>query len=136
MLAPTIEKVADLLGGFVDKLNDLDPEVLAGIGSMLTMLAAAGPILLGVGGLMKLVAVLGPIGTMALAGGLGISFLIGRAQKMNELEFKGNFGDLELDLDELGSHVDSLDTKAICYNHIHDEGNNRHPFLAVSLLNK
>ena len=41
MLAPTIEKVADLLGGFVDKLNDLDPEVLAGIGSMLTMLAAA-----------------------------------------------------------------------------------------------
>lgn len=111
MLAPTIEKVADLLGGFVDKLNDLDPEVLAGIGSMLTMLAAAGPILLGVGGLMKLVAVLGPIGTMALAGGLGISFLIGRAQKMNELEFKGNFGDLELDLDELGSHVDSLDTK-------------------------
>lgn len=111
MLAPTIEKVADLLGGFVDKLNDLDPEVLAGIGSMLTMLAAAGPILLGVGGLMKLVAVLSPIGTMALAGGLGISFLIGRAQKMNELEFKGNFGDLELDLDELGSHVDSLDTK-------------------------
>lgn len=111
MLSPTIEKVADLLGGFVDKLNDLDPEILAGIGSMLTMLAAAGPILLGVGGLMKLVAVLGPIGTMALAGGLGISFLIGRAQKMNELEFKGNFGDLELDLDELGTHVDSLDTK-------------------------
>lgn len=107
-LAPTIEKVADFLGGLVDKLNDLSPEQLAGLTSLLTTLGAAGPLLMGAGAVMKFVSVLGLGGTLAFAAGAGIAYFVGYLQKLNEQEFKGNFGDLELDLDTLGSHVSSL----------------------------
>lgn len=109
-LAPTIERVADILGSLVDGINNLSPETLAGLTNMLTVLGAAGPLIMGAGAVMKFISVLGVWGTMAVGAAAGVAYLIGHMQKLNEQEFRGNFGDLELDIDELGKHVDGLQT--------------------------
>ena len=110
-LAPQIEKIAGWLGDIVDGLNGMSPEALSGITSMLTALSAAGPLLIGAGVLTKIVGLLGPIGTLGLAAGLGISFLYGYLTKLNELDFESKFGTLTVDMEELNTYVDSIETK-------------------------
>lgn len=110
-LAPHIEKIAEGLGNFVDGLNNMSPEALSGITSMLTVLSYAGPLLIGVGAVTKLVGLLGPIGTLALVAGLGVSYLWGYLTKLDQINWEGHFGTLKVDLDELNQYVDSIETK-------------------------
>lgn len=110
-LAPQIEGVATSLGNMMDAINGLPPEVLSGLTSMLTTLSAAGPILIGAGAIIKIGSALGPMGTAAVLAGLGISYLVGKLEKMSEIEFESHFGTLTVDLEELGSYVDGLETK-------------------------
>lgn len=110
-MAPHIEKIANGLGNIVDGLNNLPPEAISGINSMLTALSTVGPLLIGVGSISKLVGLLGPIGTGALMAGLGVSYLVGYLGKLSQIDFESNFGTLSLDIQELGEYVDSIETK-------------------------
>lgn len=110
-LAPHIEKIAEFLGNFVDGLNNMPPEVLEGLTNMLSTLSVAGPILMSVGAISKLVGFLGPFGTLALAAGVGVSFLWGYLTKLDQLDFESKFGTLGVDVDELGTYVDTIQTK-------------------------
>lgn len=110
-MAPQIESLAGWLGNVVDDLNNMSPETMAAITSMLTTLSAAGPLLIGVGALSKMVGLLGPVGTAATLAGLGVSFLYGYIDKLSQIKFEENFGTLEVDIEELSQYVDSIDTK-------------------------
>lgn len=110
-LAPGIESIAGWLGQIMDAVNGMDESVLNGFVTALTGIAAAGPGLMIAGGAIKFFGTLGPVGSTMLAIGVGAAFLCGYLQKLSETEFKGNFGTMELDLDTLGEHVDSLKTK-------------------------
>lgn len=110
-LAPQVERISEWLGNIVDGLNSMSPEALEGITSMLSALSVAGPLLIGVGAVSKLVGLLGPIGTLGLAAGLGISFLVGYLSKLSEIDFESNFGTLTVDLQELSAYVDGIETK-------------------------
>ncbi|MBR3740107.1 MAG: phage tail tape measure protein [Clostridia bacterium] len=109
-LAPAIENVAGWLGTIMDAVNNMDESTLNGLVTALTAIAAAGPGLLIAGGAIKFFGTLGPVGSAMLLIGVGAAFLAGKLAALNEINFKSNFGTMELDLDELGSHVDSLKT--------------------------
>lgn len=108
---PGVEAIAGFFGDIVDNLNEMDEAQLSALVGGITTIAAAGPALTVAGGAMKLFSTLGPIGTAALLAAVGMGALVGYASKMNELNFEAAFGDMQLDLDELGTHVDSLKTK-------------------------
>ena len=109
-LAPAIENVAGWLGTIMDAVNNMDESTLNGLVTALTAIAAAGPGLLIAGGAIKFFGTLGPVGSAMLLIGVGAAFLAGKLAALNEINFKSNFGTMELDLDELGKHVDSLKT--------------------------
>lgn len=110
-LAPFIERLADALGSLVDWLNGLDEPTLTALVGGMTALATLGPGLIVVGGAMKIFGTLGPVGLAMVGLAVGSAALAGALSKLNEIEFNSHFGDLELDLDELGAHVDGLGTK-------------------------
>lgn len=110
-LAPFIERLADALGSLVDWLNGLDEPTLTALVGGMTALATLGPGLIVVGGAMKIFGTLGPVGLTMVGLAIGAGVLAGALSKLNEIEFNSHFGDLELDLDELGAHVDGLGTK-------------------------
>lgn len=109
-LAPAIESVAGWLGNIMDAINNMDQSTLTGLVSALTALAATGPGLMIAGSAIKFFGTLGPVGSAMLLVGMGAAFLAGKLRALNEAEFRGNFGTMEVDLDELGKHVDSLQT--------------------------
>ena len=109
-LAPWIEEVAGGLGKILDKINGMDEPTLAAIAGSLTTIGAAGPIMLGASGVVRAVSTLGLTGTALLLAAVGAGALAGYLTKLNEINFSENFGTMELDLDTLGSHVDSLKT--------------------------
>ena len=110
-MSPTVESVANSLSGFLDGLNNLPPEVMSGITSMLSALSATGPLLIGAGVIGKMVSSLGVWGTAAVGAGLAMSFLIGYVQKLEDIDFHEHFGTLEMDLETMNQYVDSLSTK-------------------------
>lgn len=110
-LAPAIESVAGWLGNIMDAINNMDQSTLTGLVTALTALAATGPGLMIAGGAIKFFGTLGPVGSAMLLVGMGAAFLAGKLHALNEAEFRGNFGTMEVDLDTLGEHVDSLKTK-------------------------
>ena len=110
-LAPAIENVAGWLGNIMDAINNMDDASLTALVSGMTTLAGLGPALLIGGAAVKMFATLGPWGTAFVVAAIGASALAGYLTKINEINFKENFGTMELDLDELGKHVDSLGTK-------------------------
>ena len=110
-LAPFIERLADALGSLVDWLNGLDEPTLSALVGGMTALATLGPGLIVVGGAMKIFGTLGPVGLTMVGLAVGSAALAAGLSKLNEIEFNSHFGDLELDLDELGAHVDGLGTK-------------------------
>ena len=109
-LAPAIENVAGWLGTIMDAVNNMDESTLNGLVTALTAIAAAGPGLLIAGGAIKFFGTLGPVGSAMLLIGVGAAFLAGKLAALNEINFKSNFGTMELDLDTLGEHVNSLKT--------------------------
>lgn len=109
-LAPAIESVAGWLGTIMDAVNNMDESTLNGLVTALTAIAAAGPGLLIAGGAIKFFGTLGPVGSAMLLIGVGAAFLAGKLHALNEINFRENFGTMELDLDTLGEHVNSLKT--------------------------
>ena len=110
-LAPTVQTVADSLGGVVDFLNGLDEVQMAGLVSGMTTLSTLGPGLLITGAAIKFFGTLGPVGTTLLLLAVGAGALGGAMSALKEIQFRENFGTMGVDLDELGNHVDSLKTK-------------------------
>lgn len=110
-LAPAIENVAGWLGTIMDGINNMDEGQLSALVGGLTAIAGAGPALMIAGAAIKTFTTLGPWGTAFLLAGIGVTALASGLSKVSELNFKENFGTMELDLDSLGTHVDSLKTK-------------------------
>ena len=110
-LAPSIETIAGFLGQIVDGFNNMDESQMSGLTSMLNALSAVGPLAIGVGLIAKLAALLTPLGLAALVGGAGIAYLVGYLTSLSEIQFKNNFGTLQVDLDELGAYVDGVKSK-------------------------
>lgn len=110
-LAPWIEKVADNLGNIMDAVNSMDETELSALVGSMTTLAGLGPTMMGAGGIVKAVTMLGAPGTAILVTAMGVGALVGGITKLNELDLESNFGNLTLDLDELGKHVSSLETQ-------------------------
>jgi len=111
VMASPIETASEALGGILDGINNLDEPSLSALVGGITTIAAAGPAMMAVGGAIRLFTTLGPVGTTVLAVATGVGALVGYASKLNEINFKENFGTMALDLDTLGEHVDSLKTK-------------------------
>lgn len=110
-LAPAIENVAGWLGNIMDAINNMDDASLSALVGGMTTLAGLGPALLIGGAAIKTIATLGPWGTAFVVAAIGAGALAGYLTKMAEINFESNFGQMELDLDSLGKHVDSLGTK-------------------------
>lgn len=110
-LAPWIETVAGHLGSIMDAINGMDEATLSGLVGSLTALAELGPVMLGTGGIIKAVDVLGVKGTLLVGAVMAAGALVGYFSKLQEIDFESNFGKMEVDLDELGKHVDSLKTQ-------------------------
>lgn len=110
VLAPGIEGAADSLGKIVDWLNNLDEVTLNALVGGLTGLASVGPGLLIAGGAIRLLTTLGPYGTALMLAAMGIGAIAGSLTKLKEVNFKSNFGEIELDLAALSAQVDSIDT--------------------------
>ncbi|MBQ9407974.1 MAG: phage tail tape measure protein [Clostridia bacterium] len=110
VLAPWIEKVAGWLGEIMDAVNGMDEATLSGLVGSMTALAELGPVMLGAGGIIKAVSTLGLKGTLLVGAVMAAGALYGYFSKLNEINFESNFGKMELDLDTLGQHVNSLKT--------------------------
>ena len=110
-LAPVIQDVADGLGGIVDAINGMDETQMSALVGAMTSLATVGPGLMAAGGAIRLFATLGPWGTAFVMAATGAGALVGYLTKLDEINFESSFGQMELDLDALGSHVDSLQSK-------------------------
>lgn len=109
--APGVEMVADALGSMLDTVNAWPEEAYAGLVGGVTTIAAASPALLTIGGAMKMISTFGIKGSLAIGGlVLGMSLLTA-AISHNRQEFEGFFGELALDVEELGAYADSLTTK-------------------------
>ena len=109
-LAPAIEKVAGWLSSIMDSINSMDEATLNGLVGSMTALAGLGPVMLGAGGIVKAVTTLGLKGTLLVGAVMAAGALYGYFSKLNEINFEENFGKMELDLDTLGEHVNSLKT--------------------------
>lgn len=110
-LAPAIEDVAGWLGTIMDGINNMDEGQLSALVGGLTAIAGAGPALMIAGAALKLFTTFGSVGGMMVLAAVGAGALYGYLSKMAEINFESNFGTMELDLDSLGTHVDSLKTK-------------------------
>lgn len=110
-MAPAIEDVAGFLGQIMDGINGMDEGQLSAVVGGLTTIAGLGPGLLLTGAAIKAFTTLGLWGTAFVVAAVGAGALYGYLSKTAELDFKSNFGTMQLDLDSLGEHVDSLGTK-------------------------
>ena len=113
ILSDPVESAYDILGGFIDTLNEADPTILAAIAGAATSLAAAGPALITAGIGMKMFSILGPYGTAILAAVVGIGALVGYFTELNKIALENNFGKMALDMDTINEALEGIgDEKA------------------------
>lgn len=106
LLSGPIETFQEKAGGVLDWLNNLPEEKLAGLTGAATALGAMGPGLIAGSWAIKGIAALGPWGTAFVVAAIGATGLAAQLAKLNEINFKDNFGTMELDLEKLGSYVE------------------------------
>lgn len=106
LLSGPIETFQEKAGGVLDWLNNLPEEKLAGLTGAATALGAMGPGLIAGSWAIKGIAALGPWGTAFVVAAIGATGLAAQLAKLNEINFKDNFGTMELDLEQLGSYVE------------------------------
>lgn len=106
LLSGPIETFQEKAGGVLDWLNNLPEEKLAGLTGAATALGAMGPGLIAGSWAIKGIAALGPWGTAFVVAATGATYLAAQLAKLNEINFKDNFGTMELDLEQLGSYVE------------------------------
>lgn len=109
--APAATMISDAFGNMLDVVNAWPDETFAAIVGGVTTIAATGPSMMLVGGAMKLFSTLGVKGTAIMLLATGAGALAGYLSEISQMNFESTFGDLILDVDELGTHVDSLNTK-------------------------
>ena len=108
ILSEPVEGAYEILGGFIDTLNEADPTILAAIAGAATSLAAAGPALITAGIGMKLFSILGPYGTAILAAVVGIGALVGYFSELNKIALENNFGKMALDMDTINEALEGI----------------------------
>ena len=113
-LAPFLEKVVDLVGRLANWITNLDPKVLAIIGTIGGVVAAAAPLLIGlgkiatgIGALTKALGVLQPIITMVLSN--PVVLVIGAIIAAGILLYK-NWDKIKAKLTELGNKIKAVFT--------------------------
>ena len=107
-LAPQIESIFGTLGGFVDNLANLDDGTFSAIVNGLEIIAAAGPGLLLAGGAMRFIgAVLNPITGAGIAA-IGVLALANALDQFDDARFAENFGNLELNSEQVSSFLTTL----------------------------
>lgn len=110
-LTGQIRGFADSVGGFITGLNNMDPAVFSGLVTGLETIAGLGVDLGVAAGAIKI------MGSLGVAGGLGMGAiaLAGIAAgiedymvTMEQIEQKGYFGDMALDMNSINSYVSTL----------------------------
>lgn len=113
-LSGPLESLLGTLGGFVDTISGMDDGAFSVLVGGLTGLATAGPGLFIAAGAMRFIGAF--VANPALVGGaLGVAALaaaLGALAAYSDVQFEGNFGQLELDLTTLKTNVDNLTTDA------------------------
>lgn len=108
ILTPTVTDALEGIGEVFTSFSNLDEETKTRIVDVMGALAVAGPALLGVGTAMKILAFAAtPEGAIALAT-VGLVGLAKAMSDVNRINFSNNFGDIELDMDELGKYINQL----------------------------
>ena len=111
VLSEPLEAIYETVGGLIDKLNALPEEQLSALVGGVTALAFMGPAL-GVGtGIYKFFSMLGPWGLAAVAAATGIGALVGYLNKMAEIDFNSQFGDLDVNVQALEEYAKGLESK-------------------------
>lgn len=111
-LSEPLQRVLEIAGGTIDTISELDEDKFNILVSGAGALAAAGPGLITLGTGFRL---LGMFWSKTGAFSLGVTALLAGAaalNKISDLEFEGNFGNLELELHALKANVDGLVTEA------------------------
>ena len=111
ILAPLETTGAQILGDFIDGLNNLDEVSLNALTGAMTAISLAGPALATVGGAIKLLSALGPHGAGLLVTVAALGAAAGALTKISEINLESTFGNLELDTEKLGQYVDGIETK-------------------------
>ena len=108
-LKPLVTNAAEFGGEMIDRIAAMDPEKFSMLVDVLTGVAAAGPGMLALGAGFRLVGLMAtPVGAVATA----ITATIAGAYALYEKskrDFSGNFGNMELDSQELQSFLSGLD---------------------------
>lgn len=106
ILAEPLMNLQKAAGDFLDVLNDLPQETLAGLTGAATALGAMGPGLMIGGAAIKAIAALGPWGTAFVVAATGAAGLVSYLSALNEIKFEDHFGTMQLDLEQLGTYVE------------------------------
>lgn len=110
ILSEPVEGAYEVVGGFLDTLNQASPEVLSAIAGAATAIAAAGPGLMIAGMGIKLFSFLGPWGTAILASVVGIGALVGYFTELNKIAMEGNFGTMAVDMEAINEALSNVST--------------------------
>jgi len=107
-LAPTVQDVADNFTSIVNSLSDMDEGKLKGLLDGAIAIGGAGAAMMTTGMALRMMGyLLTPQGLIA-AGLVTLAALVLHLNRLKNEEFKGNFGDLELDMQSLEKYANSL----------------------------
>lgn len=107
-LEPWATELIGFLDGVVTNLDEIDPSGMQALTAALIPLAAAGPALVGAGTFFRLVGyALGPAGGIVV-GALALTGAVMALNSLRESDIKSSFGDMDLDMESLGSYVTGL----------------------------
>ena len=109
-LADQLKPVLETAGEFVDKLAGLDEGPFGAIVSGLEILAGAGPALLLAGTALRFIgAAMNPI-TAAGLGAIGFLAVVRGLERLSEINFEDQFGDLGMNMTDVSSYLSGLAT--------------------------
>ncbi len=113
VVAPDVQGVAGFLHDSAVAISTLDEAKLSALVGGMEGLAAVGPGLVLAGGAVKLIGfALTPAGSWALGlsgAAIAAGALIKYLDKLDEIEFESNFGEMDLDKDSLIAHVGKIE---------------------------
>lgn len=107
-IEPKAQDAMAFVGDILNSLSNLDEDKMNTLVNGLGAVAIAGPGLLAVGGALKFMAFLASPGGAIALGVVGLTALALILHDIEERNFKGTFGDMELDMGKLKPYVDSL----------------------------
>lgn len=106
-LAPDVKNVADFLHGIVVDVSNFDSDTWSLIVSGVEGFAGASLGVSAVAGALKIIASLGTVGRLGLVFA-GLSGAVAALNKLDEIDFANQFGDLDLSSEGMTAYIDSL----------------------------